>query len=99
MKYSFQETIAISATEFYLLRQQAEDKDLFDKATNWMNRKKFTCDTTKGTTCNIDGMHSSFVSYDWESDYIDAPNHVFHDFFRGILLNKYSRLIRLVDTE
>lgn len=91
---NFNDSASHSATEFYLLRQRAENQYLFDKAVEWMGRMKFRADIKRGCVRNVNGVQSQFVNYDWAHHYEDAPNLVFGDFFRGILLNKYSRLLR-----
>jgi hypothetical protein len=44
MKITFVESIEKSATEFYLLRQRAENETVFDKAVEWMTKNSFVCD-------------------------------------------------------
>lgn len=97
MKYTFEESMQKSATEFYLLRQSAENKEAFDKAVEWMSKKKFIADIENGTVRNKDGFVSQFTNYVWSKDYFDNPHFIFYDFFRPNLMNKYSRIIRGVD--
>ena len=94
---NFNQSIQHSATEFYLLRQRVEYPPTFDKAVKWMHDKKFRVDLKRGRVLNVDGVQSQFVNYDWADNYEDAPNLVFGDFFRGFLLNKYSRIVRGLD--
>lgn len=96
---NFNDAASHSATELYLLRERAENQFLFDKAVEWMDRMKFRADTKRGCTRNKDGVQAQFVNYDWAQQYVDHPSFVFHDFFRGHLLNKYSRLLRGLDGE
>ena len=91
---NFNQSLQHSATEFYLLRQRAEYPPTFDKAVEWMHNKRFRADLKRGCVRNVDGVQSQFVGYDWADHYVDHPSHVFYDFFRGFLLNKYSRMVR-----
>lgn len=97
MKISFNDACNHSATEFYLLRQRAENKFLFDKAVEWMDRTRFSADTKRGTTRNTNGVIAQFLTYDWAQQYDKFPNLIFFDFFRPHLLNKYSRMLRGLD--
>jgi hypothetical protein len=94
MKMTFQESIEKSATEFYLLRQRAENKAVFDKAVEWMTKNSFVCDLSKGSVKSKQGFISQFTAYDWEHEYEINPHFVFYDFFRGPLLTKYQRILR-----
>lgn len=94
MKITFNQSIDLSAHEFSLLRQRAEDKRAFDQACEQMRKERYTADTKTGITKNRSGVVGQFVSYDWAVDYEANPHFVFFDFFRGHLLNKYSRIIR-----
>ena len=95
--YSFTDSENLSATELHLLRERAENKPLFDEAVAYMKRMNFRADIARGCTRNKDGIVAQFVNYDWAQEYADYPHFVFHDFFRGHLLNKYSRLVRGLD--
>jgi hypothetical protein len=94
MKVTFKQSIEYSATEFYMLRQRAENKDLFDKAVDWCVNQKFICDLKMGSVKSKEGFFSQFVNYDWSKMYDDAPNSIFHDFFKSPLLTRYQRLLR-----
>lgn len=94
MKISFGKACELSATEFYLLRERAENPASFDLAAQQMMDEGWTCDTAKGTTRNNHGVQAHFVGYDWGAEYDAHPHFVFYDFFRGHLLNKYSRVLR-----
>jgi len=94
---SFSDACSHSATEFYLLRERAENQYLFDRAVEWMDRMRFRADIKLGIARNKDGVVSRFANYDWSQQYKDHPNSVFFDFFRPFLLNKYSRLLRGLD--
>lgn len=89
----FEQAIEYSATEFYMLRQRAENKDLFDKAVNWCVNQKFVCDIDKGSVKSKDGFFSQYVNYDW-GDIYEHRNCIFHDFFKSPLLTRYQRLLR-----
>lgn len=95
----FSDAAIHSATELHLLRERAENKALFDKAVEWMNRMKFRADIKRGCTRNMHGVAAQFGNYDWAQEYVDHPHFVFYDFFSGHLLNKYSRLLRGLDGE
>lgn len=97
MRITFQQAIERSGTEFHLLRERAENPAAFDQAVERMISERFACDTASGTTRNRDGVQAQFVAYDWANDYEKHPNFVFYDFFRGFLLNKYSRILRGLD--
>jgi len=94
---TFDQSIQHSATEFYLLRKRAENQTAFDQAVEWMRSMKFRADLEKGYTRNRDGVAAFWRSYDWAARYTEYPNFVFQDFFRGHLMNKYSRLLRGLD--
>jgi len=94
MKMTFQESIKKSATEFYLLRQRAENETVFDEAVEWMTKNSFVCDLSKGSVKSKQGFISQFTAYDWEHEYEINPHFVFYDFFRGPLLTKYQRILR-----
>jgi hypothetical protein len=94
MKMTFQESIKKSSTEFYLLRQRAENEALFDQAVEWMTKNSFVCDLSKGSVKSKEGFVSQFTNYDWAHEYETNPHFIFYDFFRGPLLVKYSRLLR-----
>ena len=94
---NFNDAATHSATELHLLRERAESKFLFDKSVEWMNRMKFRADIKRGYTRNKDGVVAQYVNYDWSDEYVMHPYLVFHDFFRGHLLNKYFRLCRGLD--
>jgi hypothetical protein len=94
MRVTFDQAIELSATEFYLLRRRAEVPEAFTCAMEAMRVGGYVADTVKGTVCNRDGVVSLFDPYDWGETYDDMPHHVFYDFFRGLLLNKYSRILR-----
>ena len=94
---TFDESTQRSATEFHLLRERAENKTLFDQAVEWMQRNKFRADLKRGCVRSVDGVQSQFVGYDWAHQYAEHPHFVFYDFFRGFLLNKYSRMVRGLD--
>lgn len=91
---TFDQSIQHSATEFYLLRERAENQTAFDQAVEWMRNMKFRADIAKGYTRNRDGVAAFWPSYDWAAQYAEHPHFVFYDFFRGHLMNKYSRLLR-----
>lgn len=97
MKVSFDKACKLSATEFHLLAARAEDPGLFAHAVERMGAERWTCDTETGVCRNRDGAVSRFPNYDWAAEYDSAPHFIFYDFFRGPLLNKYSRLVRGVD--
>ena len=96
---TFNDAASASATEFYLLRERADSQYLFDKAVEWMDKMKFRADIKRGYTRNRDGVVAFWPNYDWAHQYVEHPHFVFHDFFRGHLLNKYSRLLRGLDGE
>ncbi len=91
---TFEQSINLSSTEFYLLRERAENKTIFDQAVQWMISNKFKCNVELGTVHNKQGFVSSFSAYDWADDYKEQPSLIFYDFFRGCLLNKYIKLIK-----
>ena len=97
MRVTFQESLDLSACEVYSLRQRAEDKAKFDLAIEWTIKQNFVANILTGTVRNKSGQYSQYVSYDWSSVYVENPTFIFHDFFMGALLNKYSRLIRGID--
>lgn len=96
---NFNDAASHSATELHLLRERAENQFLFDKAVEWMDRMRFRADLKRGCTRNKHGVVAQYNNYDWAQQYVDHPHFVFHDFFRGHLLNKYSRLLRGLDGE
>lgn len=97
MIVSFDQACERSATEFYQLRKASPSIEAFDRACDWMRNQKFRADTTKGRTVSREGTMAQFVAYDWAADYEAHPSFVFYDFFRGFLLNKYSRIMRGLD--
>lgn len=94
---TFDQACEHSATEFYQLRQMSPNIEAFDRACDWMRAQKFRADTTEGRTVSRNGTMAQFLAYDWGADYEARPSLVFHDFFRGFLLNKYSRIMRGID--
>jgi hypothetical protein len=94
MKLTFDQAAEHAATEFYTLRQRATHPEAFDCAVESMRAERHVADTATGTVRNRDGFVSAFTGYDWAAQYDDTPNHVFYDFFRGALMNKYSRILR-----
>lgn len=93
-RMTFDQSIEQSATEFHLLRERAEDQAAFDQAVESMRTERWTCNVKTGTTRNRDGVMAQFIAYDWADTYAANPAHVFYDYFRGALLNKYSRILR-----
>jgi len=93
MKVTFEQSIEHSATEFYLLRERADDKNAFDEAVSWAINHRLVCDTKIGLVKSRQGVESQFSKYDWAEHYEEHPSLVFYDFFRGLLLNKYSRIV------
>ena len=94
---SFTDACSRAAEEFNLQRERAENKYLFDKAVDWMERMKYRADIKRGIVRDEDGVVKRFAEYDWSHQYEENPHHVFYDFFLGDLLNKYGRLLRGVD--
>jgi hypothetical protein len=97
MKVKFSEAVDKARDEFDSLRSAAENKELFDKAADYMKKQDFVCDLSLGSVKAKKGWQAQFVNYDWADNYIANPDHVFYDYFRGILMNKYSRYLREID--
>lgn len=94
---TFDQALDLSATEVHLLRARADDPDAFDRAMARMRAERWSCDTRTGVTRNRDGVQAYFSAYDWGAEYAAHPQFIFNDYFRGPLLNKYSRIVRGVD--
>lgn len=94
MTITFEEACDLSRQEIAELRAYTQDKALFDQAMESMRKQRWTCDLQAGTTRNTEGVQAQFKQYDWAPHYEAHPDHIFYDFFRGILLNKVSRLDR-----
>ena len=97
MKITFDAAIDLARDEFDSLRDGVEDKAAFDRAVDWMCESRFTANLDTGTIRNRDGVRAQFVTYDWAGSYTQHPEHIFFDFFRGDLMNKYTRLVRGID--
>ena len=97
MKITFDAAIDLARDEFDTLRNSVGDKTAFDRAVDWMRKSRFTANLDTGTVRNRDGVRSQFLTYDWADNYAIHPEHIFFDFFRGELMNKYTRFVRGID--
>ena len=94
---TFDRAVDLARNEFDSLRDGVEDKVAFDKSVAWMRACRFSANLETGTTHSQNGVESQFLTYDWASNYTQHPEHIFFDFFRGSLMNKYSRFVRGID--
>lgn len=90
---TFSQAIDSAPIAFYMLRNRVENKSAFDEAVEFMRHQKYKACTKTGITRNKDGNQSRFLDYTWGQDYDSMPHFVFFDFFQGILLNKYWRIL------
>jgi hypothetical protein len=96
---TLEQSLEWSATEVYLVRRKAAENwadgaALFDKAVAHHKARRLRANVKLGTTRDRDGWRSRYVDYDWASDYEQHPSFVFHDFFRGAILNSIDRMAR-----
>lgn len=97
MKITFEQSINYAFDEVYALQNSVEDKEAFQKARQWMNAQAYSCDIAKGSTRSKEGNQSQFTGYNWAEHYETHKHHIFYDFFKGALMNKYSRIVRGID--
>ena len=96
-RVTFDQALALSATEFHLLRERAAQRDAFDRAVERMRAERWACDPSTGTVRNRGGVRAQFTAYDWGAEYVAHPHFIFYDFFRPHLMNTYSRIVRGID--
>lgn len=97
MIVTFEQSTKHSAYEFLALKQRAEYPELFDCAVNRMLSENWKANIKTGVTRNRSGVMSYFPNYNGLEDYAEYKNYsnlIFYDFFRGFLMNYYSRLVR-----
>ena len=94
---TFDRAVDLARNEFDSLRDGVEDKAAFDKSVAWMRACRFSANLETGTTRNQNGVVANFLAYDWANSYTQHPERIFFDFFRGALMNKYTRLVRGID--
>lgn len=95
---TFEQSTQHSAHEFGNLQDLAISPELFALAVRRMTSEKWRADIDNGVTLKGAEVAAKYVGYDWGDEYKQYPNLVFHDFFKGPLMNYYSRLFRGVDT-
>lgn len=67
---------------------------LFDQAVAHHTSLRLRANVTTGTTQNRYGQLSKYINYNWSHVYEEAPHHIWHDFFRGTIMNSCSRMAR-----
>lgn len=67
---------------------------LFDRAVAHHSKLRLRANITRGTTHDSRGQRSRYIAYDWAHVYDGAPHHIWHDFFRGSIMNSCSRMAR-----
>mgnify|MGYP007090126188 CR=1 FL=1 len=98
MKITFDEALNNAHhTSLEDLHKKATDKTALKKALDWMQKNRFVADIDRGITRSCDGVQSQFCDYFWQSFYRESPHWIFYDYFMGIVLNKYSRIVRGID--
>jgi len=98
MKITFDEALNYAYhTSLEDLHKKATDKTALNKVFAWMRKNRFVADIDRCITRSSDGIHSQFSNYTWQAFYKESPHWVFYDYFIGIVLNKYSRIVRGID--
>lgn len=87
------EAMAEAPTDVHADRQRWGDA-LFDRAVEHHTSRNLRANIGNGTTRDKDGIQSRFVAYDWACHYESSPDHVYYDFFKGIVCNSCSRMER-----
>ncbi len=93
MRITLKESLDHSATEAYL---QSKDwpAEVFSQAVAHHLKQGLRANLSTGEVRSNSGWVSRFSNYNWQADYEGALNLVYYDFFRGMVGNSRSRIVR-----